>query len=112
MGRYVTTAGTSGSGAVTKTVTSAYSAVVNDRILADSTSSAFTITLPLGATLLTGDTIQVFDIAGQASVNNITINPQDQKIQNVSGNMTMDLNNVALTLTYTGSTYGWAIVSS
>ena len=112
MGRYVTTAGTAGSGAVTKTVTSAYAAVVNDRILADSTSAAFTITLPLGATLLPGDTIQIFDVAGTAATNNITVNPQDQKIQNTSGSMTIDLNNVALTLTYTGSTYGWAIAGS
>ena len=44
MGRYISTTGTAG--VVTKQVNTTYQAVVNDRILADSSSAGFTITLP------------------------------------------------------------------
>ena len=49
MGRYISTTGTAG--VVTKQVNSTYQAVVNDRILADSSGAGFTITLPLNASL-------------------------------------------------------------
>ena len=55
MGRYISTTGTAG--VVTKQVNTTYQAVVNDRILADSSSATFTITLPLNASLLVNDTI-------------------------------------------------------
>jgi hypothetical protein len=42
MGRYISTTGTASS--VIRTVSSAYNAVVNDRILANASSSGFTVT--------------------------------------------------------------------
>ena len=50
MGRYISTTGTAG--VVTKEVSTTYSASVNDRILADSTGGAFTVTLPISTGLL------------------------------------------------------------
>lgn len=105
MGRYITTTGTAGS--VVRTVSTTYSAVVNDRILANSTSGAFTITLPVNTSLLEGDTIQVIDIAGTSGTNNITIARNGALIQGVADNLTLDVNNVTVTLVYSGPTYGW-----
>ena len=71
MGRYISTTGTAG--VVTKQVNTTYQAVVNDRILADSSSAGFTITLPLNASLLVNDTIQVIDATSNFGTNAVTI---------------------------------------
>ena len=71
MGRYISTTGTAG--AVTREVSTTYAALVNDRILADSTGGAFTITLPANAGLLINDTIQIIDATSQTGVNAITV---------------------------------------
>ena len=71
MGRYITTTGTSGAVIVEKS--GAYTARVNDRVLADSSSAAFTITLPANAGLVKGDTLQVIDVVGQFGTNNVTL---------------------------------------
>ncbi len=105
MGRYITTTGTAGT--VLKTVGSAYQAVVNDRILC--TSGGFTITLPLSTSLLENDTIQIVDVTGAFGASNVTVARNGAKIQNLSEDLTLDINNSAVTLVYTGATYGWII---
>ena len=50
MGRYITTTGTAG--VTTREVSTTFSATVNDRILANTASSGFTITLPANSSLL------------------------------------------------------------
>jgi hypothetical protein len=110
MGRYITTTGTSST--VLRSVTTTYSAVVNDRILANSTSAAFTITLPLSTSLLENDTIQIIDIGGVAATNNITIARNGAKIQNLSEDLVVNVNNASLTLVYTGATFGWVIAGT
>ena len=71
MGRYISTTGTAG--IVIRNVTTTYQAVVNDRILANSSAGAFTITLPLSTSLLDNDTIQIIDVGNSAGTNNITV---------------------------------------
>ena len=105
MGRYITTTGTAGT--VLKTVGSTYQAVVNDRILC--TSGGFTITLPLSTSLLENDTIQIVDVTGAFGASNVTVARNGAKIQNLSEDLTLDINNSAVTLVYTGATYGWII---
>jgi|TARA_B100002019_G_scaffold289698_1_gene305845 hypothetical protein len=105
MGRYITTTGTAGT--VLKTVGTTYQAVVNDRILC--TSGGFTITLPLSTSLLENDTIQIVDVTGAFGASNVTIARNGAKIQNLSEDLTLDINNSAVTLVYTGATYGWII---
>ena len=105
MGRYITTTGTAGT--VLKTVGTTYQAVVNDRILC--TSGGFTITLPLSTSLLENDTIQIVDVTGAFGASNVTIARNGAKIQNLSEDLTLDINNTAVTLVYTGATYGWII---
>ena len=107
MGRYISTTGTAG--VVTKEVNTTYSASVNDRILADSTGGAFTITLPVSTGLLVNDTIQIIDATAQAGTNNITVGRNGALIQGSAEDLTVDLAGAIMTLIYTGATYGWIV---
>lgn len=107
MGRYISTTGTAG--VVTKEVNTTYSASVNDRILADSTGGAFTITLPVSTGLLVNDTIQLIDATSQAGTNNITVARNGALIQGSAEDLTVDLAGAIMTLIYTGATYGWIV---
>lgn len=107
MGRYITTTGTAGN--TIREITSAYNAQVNDRVLANTSGGAFTITLPAPSGLFLNDTIQIIDIGGVAATNNITVGRNGSKIQNVSDDLTIDVNGSIITLIYSGSTYGWIV---
>jgi methionine salvage enolase-phosphatase E1 len=110
MGRYLTTTGTAGN--TVREISGAYSAVVNDRILANTASSGFTITLPANSTLFLNDTIQIIDVAGNAAINNITIARNSSKINNIADDFVIDVNYAVITLIYTGSTYGWIVANA
>ena len=110
MGRYITEIGTASS--VIKNVSGTFTATVNDRILSDSSSSAFTITLPAGATLIIGDQIQIIDVTSSFNTNNVTIDRNGSKINGATDNLTLDIDGAAVTVLYTGATYGWAITST
>ena len=110
MGRYITTTGTAGT--TIREVSSAFNASVNDRILANSSGGAFTITLPASNMLFLNDTIQIIDIGGVSATNNITVGRNGAKIQNIADDLTIDINGSIITLTYTGSTYGWIVSSA
>jgi len=107
MGRYISTTGTASS--VIRNVSSTFSATVNDRILANSSGGTFTITLPLNSTLLVNDVVQIVDVTGSFNTNNVTLGRNGSKIQNLSEDLVLDINNIAVTMIYTGSTYGWII---
>ena len=104
MGRYITTTGTAGS--VTRIVSTTYSAQVNDRILC--TAGGFTITLPAVATLIDGDTIQICDVTGAFGSSNVTVARNGANIQNSATDLTLNINNASVTLTFS-TTYGWFI---
>lgn len=110
MGRYISTTGTAST--VLREVNSTYSAVVNDRILADSSTAAFTITLPVSTSLLVNDTVHIIDITGSSATNNITIARNGAKIQNLAEDLIINVNNASITLMYSGITYGWIIIGS
>ena len=105
MGRYISTTGTASS--VIRIVSTTYSAVVNDRILANSSGAGFTITLPANASLIVNDTISIIDVTGSFNTNNVVLARNGSKIQNLAEDLTLDINNVAITLIYSGATYGW-----
>jgi hypothetical protein len=107
MGRYISTTGTAG--VVTKQVNTTYQAVVNDRILADSSGATFTITLPLNASLLVNDTIQIIDATQSFGTSNVTIARNGSLIQGVAEDLTLDLKGAIMTMIYTGPTYGWIV---
>lgn len=110
MGRYITTTGTLNP--VLRTVTTTYTAQVNDRILADTTSSAFTITLPANATLVEGDQLQIIDVVSNFSTNSITLARNSSKILGDTADLVLDVDGSVVTLLYTGATYGWVLTSS
>lgn len=103
MGRSVATFGLSGANNVT--VTSGYDASANERVFADTSSSAFTVNLPLSPAV--GDTIQIIDVAGNFSINNVTVGRNSEKIQNFEEDLILNLDNAAITFVYSGTTYGW-----
>lgn len=105
MGRSITTTGTVS--AVIRNVNANFNAAVNDRILADSTSTPFTITLPPNAQLFENDTLQIIDVTGGFATNNVTLDRNGSLILGATDNVVLDVNGAVLTLLYTGSTYGW-----
>lgn len=107
MGRYISTTGTASS--VIRNVSTTFTATVNDRILANSSGGTFTITLPLNSTLLVNDVVQIVDVTGSFNTNNVTLGRNGSKIQNLTEDLVLDINNIAVTMIYTGSTYGWII---
>jgi hypothetical protein len=90
--------------------TSGFTAVAGRGYPCNTTSSAFTLTLPASPTA--GDTIQLVDYAGTFATNKLTINPNGLKIQSQTSNVLVSKNNEALTLTYVDSTSGWLITSA
>ncbi len=107
MGRYISTTGTAG--VSTKIVSTTHQAAVNERILANSSSGTFTITLPANASLLVNDTIQIIDANSSFQTNNVTVARNSSLIQGAADDLTLDLNGAIVTLIYTGSTYGWIV---
>jgi len=71
------------------------------------TTSARTLTLP--ASPSNGDEVRIFDASNNALTNNITIQPNGNKIQGSVQTFIIDSNGAAAILIYTGSTYGWLI---
>lgn len=89
------------------TKSSAYTAVSGDRILADTTSAAFTITMP--ASPVVGDYVQIVDAASKFDTNKLTVARNGSNIMGLAENLDMDVKNVSVTLVYQGSTQGWRI---
>lgn len=106
MGRQVSSFGTDA--VSNRTVTTTATLTAGERIFANSTSGAFTLTLP--ATPVEGDTIQIIDVAGIFATNNVTIARNGQKIQNLNENLVLDMNNAAVTMIYSGATFGWVFI--
>jgi len=106
MGRQVTSFGTDSVTNRTLTTTTAINA--GERIFADATAGAFTLTLP-GAPN-TGDTVQIIDVAGIFQTNNVTVARNGLKIQNLSEDLVLNLSNAAITMIYSGASYGWVFI--
>lgn len=71
------------------------------------TTSARTLTLPSMPSV--GDEIQIYDASNNALTNNITIQPNGNKINGVVDTLLIDSNSATVYLTYTGSSYGWVV---
>jgi hypothetical protein len=89
--------------------TTGFTAVKGNAYPCDTTSAAFTVTLP--ATPSVGDQVQILDYAGTFNTNNLTVNPNGLKIQTSTGNRYSNINRIALTFTYIDSTQGWSLSS-
>jgi hypothetical protein len=85
--------------------TSGFTAVAGRGYPCNTTSSAFTVTLP--ASPSAGDTIILVDYAGTFATNNITLGANSNKINGVVANKILTTNREAVTITYVDSTQGW-----
>jgi hypothetical protein len=85
--------------------TSGFTAVAGEGYPCNTTSSAFTVTLPASPSV--GDTIVLVDYAGTFATNNITLGANGNKINGATSNKILTTNREAVTLTYVDSTQGW-----
>jgi len=108
MGRYITNTLTYATNTVTTGVS--YTASTNDRVMC--TAGSITITLPPAADALVGDTVQVMDVGGNAGTDNITVARNGANIQGAGSDLTIDINNAAPILVYSGASLGWVISGS
>ena len=87
--------------------TSGFTAVAKEGYFCNTTSSAFTATLPISATI--GDFISFVDYAGTFDTNNLTIGRNGHNIQGVAEDLTVSVERAGLTLVYVDSTQGWLL---
>ena len=87
--------------------TSNYNAALLNKIYCNSTSTAFTVTLPANGTLTVGDSLKISS-GPAASTNNITIAKNGSTIMGLNENMIISTNNITVELVYDGST--WRVV--
>jgi hypothetical protein len=87
--------------------TSGFTAVAKEGYFCNTTSSAFTATLPVSATI--GDFISFIDYAGTFDTNNLTIGRNGHNIQGVAEDLTVSVERAGLTLVYVDATQGWLL---
>ena len=102
--------GTSGIVAWQSVQTTGFTAVAGRGYPCNTTSSAFTVTLPASATA--GDTIVLVDYAGTFATNNITLSANGNKIEGGTSNKKLTTNREAVTITYVDATQGWVSTSA
>jgi hypothetical protein len=78
------------------------------RYLANTTSAAFTLTLPASPTV--GMAIKVNDYAGTFASKNLTIARNGSNIMGLAQDMTLSTNNFSREFTYVDSTRGWQLI--
>jgi len=104
----ITFADASGGGTQWQTVkTSGFTAVAGEGYFCDTSSAAFTATLPATPTL--GDEVTFVDYAGTFDTNNLTVGRNSENIQGSAADLTVSIERAGLTLVYSGATQGWLL---
>mgnify|MGYP003652055728 FL=1 len=85
---------------------SPYTAVAGAQILANTTSTVITVTLPAAAS--TGDEVTIIDARGTWGSNNLTVDRNGLNINSAASNLTLSNNGQSITLVYVDATRGWA----
>jgi hypothetical protein len=88
--------------------TSAYNLAHGDSIAADTTTAAFTLTLPSSPTA--GMSVKIVDYAGTFATNNLTIARNGANINGLAEDLTCNTKNLSITLNYIDATQGWRII--
>jgi len=84
-----------------------YTAVAGQGVFANTTSGAWTLTLPASPTI--GDEVSFVDYAGTFDSNNLTIARNGSKIAGATADLTVSTERAANTLVFTDSTQGWLL---
>ena len=82
-------------------------AVAGNGYFVNTTSAAFTITLPTSAAI--GDFISFIDYAGTFDTNNLTIGRNGHNIQGGAADLTVATERAGFTLVYVDATQGWLL---
>lgn len=88
--------------------TANYTAAVGDRIFADTSAGAFTVTLPAAPAQF--DTIILTDIAESWPTNKLTVARSGKKIENAAEDLLCDVS-AEIVLRYEGETRGWRVLA-
>ena len=87
--------------------TSGFTAVAGEGYFCNTTSSAFTATLPVAATI--GDEVSFIDYAGTFDTNNLTIGRNGHNIQGSATDLTVATERAGFSLVYVDATQGWLL---
>ena len=87
--------------------TSAYTAAAGQGVFVNTTSSAFSITLPSSPAI--GDEVAIVDYAGTFDSNNCTIARNSKNIQGVAADLVVATERAGFTLVFTDNTQGWLL---
>jgi hypothetical protein len=82
-----------------------FTAEAGQGVFANTTSSAFTVTLPASPSL--GDEVTIVDYAGTFDSNSLTVGRNSQPIQGVAEDLVVSTERASFTLVYVDSTQGW-----
>jgi hypothetical protein len=85
-------------------------AVTGVGYFADTTSAAFTITLP--ATPAAGAVVGIADYANTFATNNLTVGRNSSNIGGVANNAILSTNGLSVTFVYVDATQGWIVTDS
>jgi hypothetical protein len=88
--------------------TTGFTAVSGNGYFCDTTSAAFTVTLP--ATPAAGDIVAIADYANTSATNNITVGRNSSPIDGNVVDGTININGQVYTLVYVDATEGWKTV--
>jgi hypothetical protein len=108
----ITQSGTSGISSVAwqAVQTTGFTAVAGRAYPCNTTSAAFTVTLP--ASPAAGNVITLTDYAGTWGTNNLTINPNGNKLNGVTASGTISTIRGSVNLVYVDATQGWISYSN
>jgi len=87
--------------------TTGFTAVAGEGYFINTTSGAFTMTLPASPTI--GDEVAFIDYAGTFDTNNLTVGRNSENIQGSAADLTVSTERAANTLVYTDGTQGWLL---
>jgi hypothetical protein len=87
--------------------TTGFTAVAGEGYFCNTTSAAFTATLPASASI--GDFISFIDYAGTFDTNNLTVGRNGHNIQGSATDLTVGTERAGFTLVYVDSTQGWLL---